>query len=131
MFQRCREVGINFFDTANTYSGGRAEEILGGLIAGCRDELVISSKFTGATGQDVNARGASRRQAMLAVEGSLKRLGTDRIDLYFVTSGTLKPDRDDTARARRSGPPGQDPAPGGEQLGRVADNQGPGYLCVC
>lgn len=84
MFQRCREVGINFFDTANTYSGGRSEEILGGLIAGCRDELVISSKFTGATGQDVNARGASRRQAMLAVEGSLKRLGTDRIDLYFV-----------------------------------------------
>ena len=84
MFGLCRDRGINFFDTANVYSAGRSEEILGGLIKDCRNELVISSKFSFAMGDDVNAKGASRRHIMLAVEGSLKRLGTDRIDIYFV-----------------------------------------------
>ncbi len=84
MFHRCREVGINFFDTANVYTGGRSEEILGRLIAGCRDELVLTSKVHFPTGDDVNARGLSRRHITLAVEASLKRLGTDRLDFYFV-----------------------------------------------
>ncbi len=84
MFRRCREAGINFFDCANTYSQGRAEEILGRLIAGCRDEIVLTSKFGFPTGADINAGGSSRRHAMLSVEASLKRLGTDRLDLYFV-----------------------------------------------
>jgi aryl-alcohol dehydrogenase-like predicted oxidoreductase len=84
MFHRCREVGINFFDTADVYSGGRSEEMLGQMIKGCRDELVITSKVYGATGDDVNARGLSRRHIALAVEDSLRRLGTDRLDLYFV-----------------------------------------------
>jgi aryl-alcohol dehydrogenase-like predicted oxidoreductase len=84
MFHRCREVGINFFDTANVYSAGRSEEILGKLIRGCRDELVITTKVNFPTGDGMNDRGLSRRHIMLAVEGSLQRLGTDRIDLYFV-----------------------------------------------
>ena len=84
MFHRCREVGINFFDCANVYQGGRAEEILGQLIAGCRDEVVITSKVYFPTGDDVNARGASRRHMMAAVEASLKRLKTDTIDFYFI-----------------------------------------------
>jgi aryl-alcohol dehydrogenase-like predicted oxidoreductase len=84
MFHRCREVGINFFDCANVYQGGRSEEILGELIADCRDELIITSKFFFPTGQDVNARGASRRHMMAAVEASLKRLKTDYIDVYFM-----------------------------------------------
>jgi len=84
MFRRCREAGINFFDTANVYNGGLAEEILGKLIADCRDELVLASKVHYPTGDDVNARGLSRRHMMLAVEASLKRLGTDRLDLYFL-----------------------------------------------
>jgi aryl-alcohol dehydrogenase-like predicted oxidoreductase len=84
MFHRCREAGINFFDCANGYSGGRAEEILGQLIADCRDEVIITSKFYFPTGVDVNARGASRRHIMISIEQSLKRLNTDYIDLYFV-----------------------------------------------
>jgi len=84
MFRRCREVGINFFDCANVYQGGRAEEILGELIAPCRAELIVTSKVYFPMGDDVNARGASRRHIMQAVEGSLKRLQTDYIDLYFL-----------------------------------------------
>src|SRR5919205_577225 len=84
MFERCRKVGINFFDCANVYAGGRSEEILGRLIAPCRDEVVISSKVSGATSPDINARGASRRHIRRAVEASLKRLNTDYIDIYFV-----------------------------------------------
>jgi aryl-alcohol dehydrogenase-like predicted oxidoreductase len=84
MFGRCRDVGINFFDCADVYAGGRSEEILGQLIARCRAELVISSKFVGATGSDANASGASRRHIRSAVEASLRRLGTDYIDVYFV-----------------------------------------------
>src|SRR5512136_2364668 len=84
MFQRCREAGINFFDCANVYQGGRSEEILGRLVAGCRDEVIITSKVYFATGADVNARGASRRHIMRAAEASLKRLQTDYLDLYFI-----------------------------------------------
>lgn len=84
MFHRCREAGINFVDTANVYAGGRSEEILGQLIAGCRDELVLTSKVGVTTGKDVNAGGLSRRHIALAVEDSLRRLQTDRLDLYFL-----------------------------------------------
>jgi len=84
MFHRCREVGINFFDTANVYSDGRSEEILGRLIADCRDEIVLTSKVGFPTGEGVNEQGLSRRHIMLAVEASLRRLGTDRLDLYFL-----------------------------------------------
>jgi len=84
MFQRCREAGINFFDCANVYQRGRSEEILGELIANCRDEVVITSKAYFPMGDDVNARGATRFHLMRAVEESLKRLDTDRIDVYFI-----------------------------------------------
>lgn len=83
MFHRCREVGINFFDTANVYSQGRSEEILGTLIRGHRDELIITSKVFGQMGTDRNRKGLSRRNIMLSVEESLKRLDTDRLDIYF------------------------------------------------
>ena len=84
MFNRCRELGINFFDCANTYAGGRSEEILGGLIADCRDDIVLTTKAVSRTGADVNAGGASRRHLQIAVEDSLRRLQTDRIDVYFL-----------------------------------------------
>jgi len=84
MFHRCREAGINFFDCANVYQQGRAEEILGRLMAGCRDELIITSKVYFPMGEERNARGASRRHMMQAVEASLRRLNTDRLDLYFI-----------------------------------------------
>lgn len=84
LYAACRDRGINFFDTANVYSAGRSEEILGGLIAKERDELVISSKGFGNMGGDVNGGGANRRNITAAVEASLKRLGTDRLDVYFM-----------------------------------------------
>ena len=84
MFARCRDAGINFFDCANVYCKGKSEEILGRLISACRDEVVITSKATQQTGKDINALGSSRRHIMLEVEKSLKRLQTDRIDLYFI-----------------------------------------------
>ncbi|WP_252312854.1 aldo/keto reductase [Sinobaca sp. H24] len=84
MFNRCREAGINFFDTANNYNDSRAEEILGGFIAECRNEIVLTTKVANPTGSDVNARGLSRRHIMLEVENSLRRLKTDRIDFYFL-----------------------------------------------
>jgi aryl-alcohol dehydrogenase-like predicted oxidoreductase len=84
MFHRAREAGINFFDTSDVYYGGRSEEILGKLIADCRDEIVLTSKVGFPAGEDVNARGLSRRHIMQSIEGSLRRLGTDRIDLYFL-----------------------------------------------
>ena len=84
MFAKCREAGINFFDCSNNYSNGRAEEILGNLIGTCRDEVVITSKVSQRVGKDINARGSSRRHIMLSIEQSLKRLKTDRIDVYFI-----------------------------------------------
>jgi len=84
LFQRCRDVGINFFDCANVYASGRSEEILGDLIGSCRDEIVLTSKFFGGTGAGVNDRGASRYHIRQAVETSLKRLKTDRVDVYFI-----------------------------------------------
>ncbi|MEO1983719.1 MAG: aldo/keto reductase [Fuerstiella sp.] len=84
MFKECRDAGINFFDCANVYTAGRAEEILGKLIADCRDELVITSKVFGPMGDHANAGGLSRRQVKQAVEDSLRRLQTDRLDVYFV-----------------------------------------------
>lgn len=84
MFKRCREAGINFFDTANVYNGGRSEEILGSCIADCRDEIVLTTKVFFPMGKDINARGLSRRHIMLEVENSLRRLNTDRIDFYFM-----------------------------------------------
>ncbi len=84
MFKRCLGTGINFFDSADVYTGGHSEEILGDLIKDMRDDLVITSKVFGKVGEDVNARGLSRRHITRAVEASLKRLQTDRLDFYFV-----------------------------------------------
>ena len=84
MFARCREAGINAFDCANVYADGRSEEILGNLIADCRDEVVITSKAYFPTGDGPNDRGGSRYHLVQAVENSLDRLGTDRLDVLFL-----------------------------------------------
>src|SRR5689334_15783727 len=68
MFNRCRELGLNFFDCANGYAGGRSEEILGRLIASCRDDVVITSKVGFPQGEGVNDQGASRRHIRSQVE---------------------------------------------------------------
>ena len=84
MFTKCRDAGINFFDCANVYEKGRSEEILGKLMATCRDEVIITTKVYFPTGEDVNARGATRKHIRHALEESLRRLKTDYIDLYFL-----------------------------------------------
>jgi len=76
------DAGINFIDTADVYSQGESEEIVGKAIKGRRNQVVIATKFGGAMADDPNARGASRRWITTAVENSLRRLGTDYIDLY-------------------------------------------------
>ncbi|WP_136611900.1 aldo/keto reductase [Sinomonas albida] len=99
MYRRVRELGINFFDTANVYGGGRSEEILGTLVAGERDDVVITSKAFFPLSADPNSGGLSRRHIMQAVEGSLSRLGTDRIDFYFVHSFDERTPIEQTLRA--------------------------------
>ena len=78
----CLEHGLTMFDTADVYSGGVAEEILGQAIAGRRDQVLISTKGTFRTGKGENEVGSSRHHLTAAVEASLRRLRTDRIDLY-------------------------------------------------
>ncbi len=78
----CLEAGVTMFDSASVYSGGAAEEILGQAIKGKRDRLLISTKGTFRTGPGPNDVGSSRHHIIRNVEASLKRLGTDVIDLY-------------------------------------------------
>ena len=78
----CLEAGLNMFDTADVYSKGLAEEILGQAIKGRRDRLLISTKGTFQFGPSVNDVGSSRHHLTQAIEASLRRLGTDYIDLY-------------------------------------------------
>lgn len=84
LYGACRDAGINFFDCANVYSKGKAEEILGGLIKGHRDELIITSKCFNPMGNYKNSGGGNRRSIAKAVDDSLKRLGTDHLDVYFM-----------------------------------------------
>jgi aryl-alcohol dehydrogenase-like predicted oxidoreductase len=76
------DAGINFVDTADVYSQGESEEIVGKALQGRRDDVVLATKFQGAMGDERNHRGASRRWIVAEVENSLRRLGTDHIDLY-------------------------------------------------
>ena len=78
----CLEAGLNMFDSANIYSGGAAEEILGAALRGRRDRAIISTKGTFRVGDGPNDVGSSRHALLRAVEGSLRRLGTDYIDIY-------------------------------------------------
>jgi aryl-alcohol dehydrogenase-like predicted oxidoreductase len=80
----CLEAGLNFFDTADVYSSGVSEEILGAAIKGRRDQVLISTKATFTMGKGPNDKGSSRFHITKAVEASLRRLGTDHIDLYFM-----------------------------------------------
>jgi aryl-alcohol dehydrogenase-like predicted oxidoreductase len=78
----CLDSGLTMFDSADAYSGGLAEEILGKAIAGRRDRVIVSTKATFRTGSGPNDVGSSRHHLLEAVEGSLRRLGTDYIELF-------------------------------------------------
>lgn len=76
--------GVNFIDTADRYCDGNSEQVVGHIIESRRDEWVLATKFANAQGTGPNDLGASRKYIMKAVEASLRRLGTDYIDLYYV-----------------------------------------------
>jgi len=93
------DAGINFVDTADVYSSGESEEILGKALAGRRDDVVLATKFHGSMGDDPNERGNSRRWIVRECEASLRRLGTDWIDLYQVHRYDADTDLDETLAA--------------------------------
>ncbi|TCJ95606.1 aldo/keto reductase [Nocardia alba] len=84
IIHRALDAGINVVDTADVYSQGENEQIVGKALRGRRDEVVLASKFHGQIGTDPNHRGNSRRWIIRAVEDSLRRLDTDHLDLYQV-----------------------------------------------
>ena len=84
IIHRALDAGINFIDTADVYSHGESEEIVGRALAGRRESVVLATKFHGVMGEDLNERGNSRRWIIREVENSLRRLRTDWIDLYQV-----------------------------------------------
>ena len=84
MYKATRDAGINFYDCADQYNKGKSEEILGRLIRGERENLVITTKCFNPVSDDANARGSSRRHVTRAIEASLKRLQTDRVDVLFL-----------------------------------------------
>ncbi|MFJ2476401.1 aldo/keto reductase [Streptomyces sp. NPDC087659] len=100
IIHRALDAGINFVDTADVYSAGESETIVGKALAGGRrDRVVLATKFHGSLGDDPNERGNSRRWIVREVENSLRRLGTDRIDLYQVHRPEPETDFDETLGA--------------------------------
>ncbi|MES2777391.1 MAG: aldo/keto reductase [Bacteroidota bacterium] len=84
MVNLCLAAGVNLFDTANVYSTGMAEEILGKAIAGVRNQVLISTKATFKMGDGINEYGSSRHHLIQQCDASLKRLGIDHIDIYHM-----------------------------------------------
>ena len=84
MIHKALDAGVNFIDTADAYSGGESEEIVGAALKGRRDRVVLATKFFIPMGQDPNMKGGSRKWIIEEVDNSLRRLGTDYIDLYQI-----------------------------------------------
>ncbi|MFC6012057.1 aldo/keto reductase [Nocardia lasii] len=99
IIHRALDAGINVVDTADVYSQGENEEIVGKALRGRRDEVVLASKFHGQIGTNPNTRGNSRRWIIRAVEDSLRRLGTDHLDLYQVHRPDPEVPLEETLRA--------------------------------
>jgi aryl-alcohol dehydrogenase-like predicted oxidoreductase len=93
------DAGINFVDTADVYSGGESEEIVGKALKGRRDDVVLATKVHGRMGDDPNRQGNSRRWIVREVEASLRRLQTDWIDLYQIHRPEPDTDVDETLGA--------------------------------
>ncbi|HWO61634.1 MAG TPA: aldo/keto reductase, partial [Umezawaea sp.] len=96
---RALDAGINFVDTADVYSGSESEVILGKALRGRRDDVVLATKVNGSMGADPNRGGSSRRWIVAEVEHSLRRLGTDHIDLYQVHHPDPRTDIEETLSA--------------------------------
>ena len=96
---RALELGVTLFDTADIYGGTRSEEFLGAALGERRKNVVVATKFVGPVGEGPLNRGASRRHVFDAVEGSLRRLGTDWIDLYQIHFPDVTTPIEETLRA--------------------------------
>jgi aryl-alcohol dehydrogenase-like predicted oxidoreductase len=90
------DAGINFIDTADMYAGGESEEIVGKAVAGRRDKVILATKVHGPMGSDPNEQGNSRRWIIQECENSLRRLGTDYIDVYQIHRPDPEVDIDET-----------------------------------
>jgi aryl-alcohol dehydrogenase-like predicted oxidoreductase len=99
IIHRALDAGINVVDTADVYSGGVSEEIVGEALQGRRDDVVLATKFFMPMGEDPNSRGGSRRWIVREVENSLRRLRTDHIDLYQVHRPSPDTDVEETLGA--------------------------------
>jgi len=99
MVAQCMDAGINFFDTADTYSFGRAEQILGKALGARRKEVIVASKVRGRVGPGPNAVGLSRGHILDSIDASLQRLGTDYLDLYQIHGYDALSPWDETLRA--------------------------------
>jgi aryl-alcohol dehydrogenase-like predicted oxidoreductase len=99
IIHRALDAGINFVDTADVYSAGGSEEIVGKALRGRRDDVVLATKFFMPMGEGPNRSGGSRRYIMKAVEDSLRRLGTDYLDLYQVHRPSATTDVEETLGA--------------------------------
>jgi aryl-alcohol dehydrogenase-like predicted oxidoreductase len=99
MVDLCIEAGATFFDTANSYSTGRAEEILGAALAGRRQHVLLATKATFPMGPGPNEVGSSRHFLIRACEDSLRRLGTDHVDVYYMHGFDENTPVDETLRA--------------------------------
>jgi aryl-alcohol dehydrogenase-like predicted oxidoreductase len=99
IIHRALDAGINFVDTADVYSAGESEEIVGKALKGRRADIVLATKFWGSMGDDPNRGGVSRRWIIAEVESSLRRLGTDWIDLYQMHRPVPDADIDETLGA--------------------------------
>ena len=99
VIHRALDAGINFVDTADVYARGESEEILGKALAGRRDDVVVATKFHGSMGDDPNERGNSRRWIVRECEASLRRLGTEWIDLYQAHRFDAETDLEETLSA--------------------------------
>src|SRR6201992_1205887 len=99
IIHKALDSGINFIDTADRYSRGESEEIVGKALKGRRDNIVLATKVNGAMGEDPNRQGNSRRWIMKAVDASLRRLQTDHIDLYQIHRPSPETDIEETLAA--------------------------------
>src|SRR5579872_4667158 len=96
---KAREAGINFIDTADVYNAGASEQVVGRAIGAERDQWVLATKLGNPMGRSPNQRGLSRKWVMQAAEASLKRLGTDYVDIYYLHKEDYDTPLDETVRA--------------------------------
>jgi aryl-alcohol dehydrogenase-like predicted oxidoreductase len=99
ILEEAADQGVNFIDTADSYAGGKSEEMVGRLISDRRNEWVLATKFANPLGSGPNGGGTNRKWVMKACEDSLKRLGTDHIDIYYLHKEDHTTPLEETVRA--------------------------------